>query len=660
MLVRADGERHARDLSPVSCRPLWYRSICSALFCVAFARGANAAVVEPNGVSVPGPSSNSSEVTLQSYFDSQAETINTVVEASIEPGTFSPLCDFQAALVLSQSNAQAGIAWYNVPTSPTATPAATYLIVPAGTAVGQTISSADIRSNTNYQGGLIGFALIKNGAVAYYSEYQRNQRCSQCTMPDYWKMALVYRSKKLENTFYVAFEDWEGANDSTWFGNDGDFNDKVFRVTGVSCPGSGAACDTGKPGVCAPGLTECQTGGALTCKPQITAATEVCDGLDNDCNGSVDDGDLCPTDEVCDRGRCVKKCGEVLYNCTNSEVCNRAGYCVDATCASVTCMSGLLCVAGECKAPCDGVACPSPTVCKVGRCVDPCVGVQCEAGRVCDNGVCVLGCDCAACGTGLECAKSGLCVSAGCADKTCSAGTACQAGACVDACMSAKCPTGEKCAMGACVDACSGVSCPSGQKCVAGSCADVCSDVQCGPGFKCAVGTDNQGSCVDACLGVDWGAGKKCQNGVCGSDCLGVTCPTGEVCSAGACVNPCASITCSADRVCRDGSCVDRCAGVTCNTGLHCELGVCTADAPVIVGMGGAFASGGSSGGALPSAAGGSMGGSTGGALTGRTNATSSSSGCGCRLSLPSSSGASAAALALAAFGFWRRRRRAA
>ena len=72
---------------------------------------ARAQVVEPNGTSVPGPSSDPNETSLQSFFDKQGEAINAVKEASIEPGTFSPLCDFEAALVLSQSNAQAGIAW---------------------------------------------------------------------------------------------------------------------------------------------------------------------------------------------------------------------------------------------------------------------------------------------------------------------------------------------------------------------------------------------------------------------------------------------------------------------------------------------------------------------------------------------------------------------
>jgi hypothetical protein len=48
------------------------------------------------------------------------------------PACFAPQCDISATLVLSQSGAQAGIAWYNVPTSPTAAPSAVYTIVPLG------------------------------------------------------------------------------------------------------------------------------------------------------------------------------------------------------------------------------------------------------------------------------------------------------------------------------------------------------------------------------------------------------------------------------------------------------------------------------------------------------------------------------------------------
>lgn len=58
-------------------------------------------------------------------------------------------------------------------------------------------------------------------------------------------------------------------------------------------PGGGKLCDTGRPGVCSEGRTRCQEG-ALVCVQDRLPKAEICDGLDNDCNGMVDDGDFAP------------------------------------------------------------------------------------------------------------------------------------------------------------------------------------------------------------------------------------------------------------------------------------------------------------------------------------------------------------------------------
>jgi hypothetical protein len=54
-------------------------------------------------------------------------------------------------------------------------------------------------------------------------------------------------------------------------------------------PGGGARCSTGQEGVCAAGLTACQ-GGEIACLPAAAPSEEVCDGLDNDCDGAADEG----------------------------------------------------------------------------------------------------------------------------------------------------------------------------------------------------------------------------------------------------------------------------------------------------------------------------------------------------------------------------------
>jgi hypothetical protein len=232
-------------------------------------------------------------------------------------------------------------------------------------------------------------------------------------------------------------------------------NDFVFYITGITCPGGGKHCSTGMPGVCAEGVNECQTGGALACKPSVTASDEKCDGLDNDCNGQVDEGDhICPGSFKCIHGQCLGACGTAEFPCSATQVCDDStGFCVDPACLGVACDQGKVCVNGTCKGPCDGVACPSGQECRVGRCADPCDGITCAADRVCKDGACIARCECLPCDDGFTCqTSSGKCVEKGCDTVTCKAGQLCKAGACIDTCTGAVCPSGQECKVGKCTD----------------------------------------------------------------------------------------------------------------------------------------------------------------------------------------------------------------
>jgi hypothetical protein len=412
---------------------------------------AAAQVIEPNGAQVPITPPGSTEQSVQDYFAARTppEPIDAVKDASPEPGTFSPLCGFAAELVLSQSSAAAGLAWYDVPSDPSETPTTLHSIIAETTITGATITSAVIRGDPSYSGGLIGFALTKGGKPIYYSELSRNARCTQCSMPGNWKMMLAYASKLEPSTYYLAWEDWEGANESGW-PDDGDFNDKLFRLTGVRCAGGGEPCDTGKPGACGRGLTACQTQGATECQQLVPEQREVCDAVDNDCNGAVDDGTLCPPSEICKRGSCVQACGSGEFVCPAGLVCDE-GDCVEPACTGVRCELGKLCREGACVAPCDGVVCPIGQACVAGACIDPCERASCGADRVCRGGACVDRCDCAGCPSGLACdASSGQCVEAACAARDCGLGEVCVMGACKDACDGAKCPRSGACLNGRC------------------------------------------------------------------------------------------------------------------------------------------------------------------------------------------------------------------
>lgn len=73
-----------------------------------------------------------------------------------------------------------------------------------------------------------------------------------------------------------------------------------FTDEGVA--GVGSACATGLPGVCAQGTLHCQNGG-LRCVPSVQPFTrsETCNGLDDDCDGIVDEG-ACPFPMECRSG----------------------------------------------------------------------------------------------------------------------------------------------------------------------------------------------------------------------------------------------------------------------------------------------------------------------------------------------------------------------
>jgi hypothetical protein len=55
-----------------------------------------------------------------------------------------------------------------------------------------------------------------------------------------------------------------------------------------TCTGAGVTCSTGKLGVCAVGTTACQNG-VLVCVQDVQPSADVCDGLDNNCNGQIDE-----------------------------------------------------------------------------------------------------------------------------------------------------------------------------------------------------------------------------------------------------------------------------------------------------------------------------------------------------------------------------------
>ena len=82
-------------------------------------------------------------------------------------------------------------------------------------------------------------------------------------------------------------------------------------------PGGGGSCSTGKKGECSPGKRHC-TSGSLVCKGASPKA-EICDGKDNDCDGSVDENvpsSTCYADKsgFCRRGKTSCSSGKLVCN----------------------------------------------------------------------------------------------------------------------------------------------------------------------------------------------------------------------------------------------------------------------------------------------------------------------------------------------------------
>ena len=222
------------------------------------------------------------------------------------------------------------------------------------------------------------------------------------------------------------------------------------RGGGVVCPGTGNPCDTGGVGACGIGITQC-VGAAEICMPIGTSSAERCDGVDNDCNGMVDDGTLCSAPDICVMGSCVPPCFE--GGCGAGESCDSSGICVETACVDVMCPAGQRCRGGTCIGACDGIACPHGQQCIAGRCTDLCDVLMCAMGEVCVDGACVAECPCRPCAADEVCGADGDCIPLGCDITICDPGFYCSSGACLDACDGAVCPEGQVCQVGECVDA---------------------------------------------------------------------------------------------------------------------------------------------------------------------------------------------------------------
>ena len=403
-----------------------------------------------------------------------------------------------------------------------------------------------------------------------------------------------------------ACQEVETANGATSF--------QCVNTAGV-CPCTNLAIEsalstpcetTNELGTCG-GVRICEESGLSACSA-LEATEEICNGIDDDCNGVADDG-TCDDGNGCTIDTCEGESGckhEAIDGgeCLDGDACTIGDHCEEGVCVgkAIDCDDENPCT----KDSCDGLGgCKSEP--QVAVCDD---GDPCTLGDLCTEGVCqgtaTLTCDDGNPCTDDSCGEAGCVYTAnegGCDDgNACTEGDACADGACVgamvacddgnlcttDSCDVAKgcvtanntqpCDDGDTCTLG---DICADGGCVAGGEALACQDGNPCTDDGCDAGLGC-IFTANQVDCDDknACTTSD-----VCAEGAClgsgslacddGNPCTIDSCLPGGGCSYENAVGICNDgDACTVNDTCQEGQCVSG-SVLSCDDGNPCTDEVC-------------------------------------------------------------------------------------
>ena len=355
-------------------------------------------------------------------------------------------------------------------------------------------------------------------------------------------------------------------------------------------------------GVC-PGLRLCTEEGLTECDAPLPAE-EVCNGVDDDCDGDVDVA-VCADDNPCTEDSCDPASGCIFEpltgtDCTDEDVCTLADHCDAGVCVGtvIDCDDSDVCTddscdpAGGCNYEHNSAPCDDEDPCTVA---DACAGGSCQGFAVaCD---CVNDEDCAALEDGDVCNGTLFCdtslVPHQCA-LVADSSIECEEPAGLGAeCLEALChPVTGDCSLapandgGACED---GDACTLGDSCLDGAClggaaancndGNPCTDDACAPEAGC-VYEDNAEPCEDGdvCSVADICGGGECLSG------KPLDCDDGNVCTDDSCHPNIGCVQENNEAACDDlNSCTtnDQCLGGQCigAGSLECDDGnPCTKD----------------------------------------------------------------------------------
>lgn len=285
------------------------------------------------------------------------------------------------------------------------------------------------------------------------------------------------------------------------------------------------------------GYRTCSVDGLSACSKPVVS-TELCNGMDDDCDGETDEAALCDdglpcTTEVCIQGDCVASsvtgpCDDGNA-CTSGELCTATG-CVGNSlacddnnpCTDDSCDKANGCVFAPNSIPCDDDnACTLGEKCSAGQCSGGTPTCGCETDEDCkkadDGNACNGTWFCAQLGETKTCVQAANAVKCDSSNDTSCVQNVCQpdTGSCAMTDASpgttcddgSACTTSDSCTMGSCAgtplpcndaDACTADSCDPTKGCVYAS-----GGLDCDDGFVCTADSCNPvtGKCVHTPLG---------------------------------------------------------------------------------------------------------------------------------------------------------------